>query len=47
MCIRDRAKARGYGTIKHLITLSYRVAGKLTHLPTSPFNLKAGATPAA
>ena len=42
-----KAKARGYGTIQHLITLASRVAGKLTHLPTSPFNLKAGATPAA
>lgn len=42
-----KAKARGYGTIQHLITLASRVAGKLSHLPTSPFNLKAGATPAA
>ena len=42
-----KAKARGYGTIQHLITLASRVAGKLTHLPTSPFNLTAGATPAA
>jgi hypothetical protein len=41
------AKARGYGTVKHLITISYLVAGKLTHLPASPFNLKACATPAA
>jgi len=42
-----KAKARGYGTVKHLITISYLVAGKLTHLPASPFNLKACATPAA
>ena len=42
-----KAKARGYGTIKHLITIAYLVAGKLTHLPASPFNLKACATPAA
>jgi transposase len=33
-----KAKARGYGTTKHLITISYLVAGKLTHLPASPFN---------
>jgi transposase len=32
-----KAKARGYGTTKHLITISYLVAGKLTQLPTSPF----------
>lgn len=42
-----KAKARGYGTVKHLITISYLVAGKLTHLPASPFNLKACITPAA
>ena len=42
-----KAKARGYGTVKHLITIAYLVAGKLTHLPASPFNLKACASPAA
>jgi transposase len=42
-----KAKARGYGTTKHLITIAYLVAGKLTHLPGSPFNLKACAMPAA
>ena len=42
-----KAKARGYGTVKHLITISYLVAGKLTHLPASPFNLKACAIRAA
>jgi|APMed6443717190_1056831.scaffolds.fasta_scaffold38788_1 transposase len=42
-----KAKARGYGTTKHLITIAYLVAGKLTHLPASPFNLKACAMPAA
>lgn len=31
-----KAKARGYGTIRHLITIAYLVAGKLTHLPASP-----------
>jgi transposase len=33
-----KAKAHGYGTTKHLITISYLVAGKLTHLPASPFH---------
>ncbi|MCF6266274.1 MAG: ISL3 family transposase [Desulfuromusa sp.] len=32
-----KARARGYGTIRHLITMSYLVAGKLTHLPAPPF----------
>ena len=41
-----KAKARGYATVKHLITISYLVAGKLTHLPASPFKLKACPTPA-
>ena len=40
-----KAKARGYGTVKHLITIAYLVAGKLTHLPASPFKLKACACP--
>jgi transposase len=42
-----KAKARGYATTKHLITIAYLVAGKLTHLPASPFNLKASAMQAA
>jgi transposase len=42
-----KAKARGYGTVKHLITIAYLVAGKLTHLPASPFKLKACAVPAS
>jgi transposase len=33
-----KAKARGYGTTRHLITISYLVAGKLTQLPASPFS---------
>ncbi len=33
-----KAKARGYGTTRHLITIAYLVAGKLTHLPASPFD---------
>jgi len=39
-----KAKARGYGTTKHLITVAYLVAGKLTHLPASPFKPQPGAT---
>jgi transposase len=39
-----KAKARGYGTTRHLITIAYLVAGKLTHLPGSPFKLQAGLT---
>ena len=38
-----KAKARGYGTIRHLITISYLIAGKLTHLPASPFKLPVAA----
>ena len=37
-----KAKARGYGTTRHLITIAYLVAGKLTQLPTSPFVVKSG-----
>jgi len=36
-----KAKARGYGTIRHLITISYLIAGKLNHLPASPFKAPA------
>lgn len=32
-----KARARGYGTVRHLITMAYMVAGKLTHLPAPPF----------
>lgn len=35
-----KAKARGYGTVRHLITVAYLVAGKLTHLPASPYTTK-------
>jgi transposase len=35
-----KAKARGYGTTRHLITIAYLIAGKLTHLPASPFKLQ-------
>ncbi|MFY9975628.1 MAG: ISL3 family transposase, partial [Chromatiaceae bacterium] len=42
-----KAKARGYGTTRHLITIAYLVAGKLTHLPASPFKLPAVAQASA
>jgi len=32
-----KARARGYGSSRHLITMAYLVAGKLTHLPAPPF----------
>lgn len=32
-----KARARGYGTVRHFITMSYLVAGKLNHLPAPPF----------
>ena len=38
-----KAKARGYGTTRHLITISYLIASKLTHLPASPFKLPVAA----
>jgi len=37
-----KARARGYGTAKHLINIAYLVADKLTPLPTSPFVVKSG-----
>ncbi len=42
-----KAQARGYGTVRHLITIAYRVAGNLTHLPASPFKRKACAMPSS
>lgn len=42
-----KAKARGYGTTQHLITIAYLLVGKLRHLPASPFKLNACATLAA
>jgi transposase len=33
-----KAKARGYRTTRSLIAISYLVAGKLEHLPASPFD---------
>jgi transposase len=32
-----KTKARGYGTTRHLITIAYLVAGRLTHMPASPY----------
>jgi len=37
-----KARARGYGTTRHLIPILYLVAGKLTQLPTSPFVVQSG-----
>jgi len=35
-----KAKARSYGTIKHLMTMADRIAGKRTHLLAAPLNVK-------
>jgi transposase len=35
-----KARARGYRTPQRLITIAYLIAGKLTHLPASPFNTR-------
>lgn len=32
-----KARAKGYGTVRHLVTMAYLVAGKLTRLPAPPF----------
>jgi transposase len=40
-----KAKARGYGTTKHLINMAYLVASKLVHLPASPFRTPTSPTP--
>jgi len=32
-----KAKARGCGTTDHFIAIAFLIAGKLTHLPSSPF----------
>lgn len=32
-----KARARGYGTTDHYIAMCYLIAGKLKHLPSSPF----------
>lgn len=32
-----KAKARGYGTTQHFIAVCYLIAGRLKHLPPSPF----------
>ena len=33
---KTKAKARGYGTTRHFIAMSFLIAGKLTHLPGNP-----------
>ena len=35
-----KARARGYGSVRHLIAMAYLVSGKLTHLPAPPFNTR-------
>jgi transposase len=35
-----KARARGYRTAQRLITIAYLIAGKLTHLPASPYNTR-------
>lgn len=37
-----KARARGYGTVRHLIVMAYLVAGKLAHLPASPYARSCG-----
>lgn len=32
-----KSKARGYGTTEHFIAICYLIAGRLKHLPSSPF----------
>lgn len=32
-----KARARGYGTDRHLTTMCYLICGKLTHLPANPW----------
>ncbi|MBL8368295.1 MAG: transposase, partial [Candidatus Accumulibacter sp.] len=32
-----RARARGYRRVENFIAMAYLIAGKLTHLPASPF----------
>lgn len=32
-----KARARGYGTTRHMIAIAYLLAGKLRHLPPSPY----------
>ena len=32
-----KARARGYGTTRHMIAIAYLLAGKLHHLPKSPY----------
>lgn len=39
-----KAKARGYGTTSHFIAMAFLIAGKLSHLPSSPLQ-KASAIP--
>lgn len=45
-----KARARGYRTAYNLITMAYLIAGKLVHLPSTPYRRPtkpAGALPAS
>jgi len=42
-----KAKARGYGTTRHLITMTYLIAGNLVHLPASPYRTTCSSRPTA
>jgi transposase len=35
-----KARARGYGTARHMIAIGYLIAGKLRHLPKSPYTTR-------
>jgi len=41
-----KARARGFRHLRNLITISYLVCGKLTHLPASPYRTTSSAAAA-
>ncbi|MEB2353493.1 MAG: transposase [Lysobacteraceae bacterium] len=41
-----KARARGYGTDRHLLTVSYLICSKLRHLPRNPWHHPAQPDPA-
>ncbi|WP_435106950.1 ISL3 family transposase, partial [Arhodomonas sp. AD133] len=41
-----KARARGYRTTRNLITITYLIGGKLSHLPASPYTTTSRAQPA-
>lgn len=38
-----KARARGYRKARNLILMAYLIAGKLSHLPASPYRTTSGA----